>query len=45
MTTQWLAICNTPTIGTVIYIATETSRRRAVVIAIKPGFAMLQWQD
>jgi hypothetical protein len=43
MTTQWVAMPNAPTIGSVLYIATNTSRRRAVVIAIKPGFAMLRY--
>jgi len=32
-------------IGDVIYMKTEHSRRKAIVIAHKPGWALIQYQE
>lgn len=45
MTTQWLATPHTHAIGSTLYVETENSRRRATVIASKPGWVMLQWRE
>lgn len=34
-----------PTLGTVLHIQTQTSRRKATVIATKRGFALLLYQQ
>lgn len=45
MTYSWHTYSGpTPHLGMSIYIATDDSRRRAVVIAIKPGLALLRYQ-
>jgi hypothetical protein len=41
----WISCPHAPALGSHAYVETPTSRRKATVIATKPGAALLRWHE